>query len=52
MVYLTQTTKCITTYEMKWVGLFHETERYRPKPTETGPKNANRGPINYIYTIV
>ena len=34
------------------VGLFHETERYRPKPTETGSKNANRGSINYIYTIV
>ena len=34
------------------VGLFHKTERYRPKPVETGPKNTNRGPINYIYTIV
>ena len=34
------------------VGLFHETERYRPKPTETGPKNANNGPNNYIYYCV
>ena len=46
----TPTKMQLTTTVDKTGGSFHETEQYRPKPTETAPKNANNVPNN--YTIV